>query len=747
MRNILSTVFCLIPMLFSPAAQSQVCDRGEQARSAAYGGATRPKIGLALGGGGARGSAHIGVLKALEEMQIPVDYVSGTSMGALIGAMYASGMDAKQMEKRLGEIDWDEMLSDDTERQKLTFRRKRDDDQDFITASLGYRDKAFILPEGALVGQKAELYFSRMTLENSWNDDFDHLPIPFRAVAADIVTGEEVVLKSGSLARAMRASMSIPGLFSPVELNDRLLVDGGIANNLPVKVLRDMGADIVIAVDVSSPRLQRDQINDVVDMIEQLSNLMVFNSTEDQRRSLRPTDFLITPALGTEVTAGDFDKSLDAMAIGYAAMQERADELARLKQKPEVWSDYRKRVDDCAEGRPVINFIRIVNDSGHDDDLILEYLNLWPGEPINFDEVEDSISRIYGLGGIRNARYEIIEANGDRGMVLTIEPDRRLPNEIEYGLTFFSDGLDNAINVRAGLLRRGFDQSGSEYRVTLQLGEEPELFAEYFRPLSPVSPWFINPRFKARQDSVKQFENGNAISELLVSRGEVELIGGRYLGNSNELSLGLVGGGGEAEVEIGPPVPVLKFNTGSLFLRCRHDSLDDLYFPHTGTLASVQYEVFRDGLGSDDDFEQFSVDYFTTRTVQDKHALQLGLTYRTTLDEDAPVYGIYRAGGFTQLSGLDFNEVSGQHYARLLGGYRYQLGESGFLPAYIGGTIEVGNTFDDRDEINFSNSLINGSLYFGYNSPIGPLYTGFGISEGSDYSFFVRLGDFLVDDD
>lgn len=706
----------------------------------------RPRIGLALGGGGARGTAHIGVLKALEELQVPIDYIAGTSMGALIGAMYASGMNAEELEEGLGSMNWDLMFRDRSPRDFKTFRRKRDDDLDYIDPSLGYRDGRFILPEGALVGQNAELFFQRMTLEKTWNDSFDNLPIPFRAVAADIVTGDEVVLDSGSLARAMRASMSIPGLFAPVELNDRLLVDGGLANNLPVQVLHDMGADIVIAVDVSSPMLERDAINDVLDMIEQMSNLMVYNSTISQIRLMTDQDLLITPPLADEVTSGDFDKSIDAMRIGYQATLAQSERLGDLSLTSIAFDTHRQRVVTCLAGRPIINFIQISNQSAHSDDIILKYLDVWPGEPLEFADLEQSISEIYGLGGIREARYEIVRKDADQGLVLIIEPDRRLPNRLEYGLSFFSDGLDNAINVRAGLLRSGVDQSGSEWRIAAQLGEQPELFAEYFRPLDPVSQWFVNPNLDARRRTFREFRNNQPVAEFLVDTFSLDLVIGRYFGNHSELALGLSRGLGDVELVIGENQPELSFSTGSLFARYRHDTLDDVYFPTQGTSAMASYRIARDALGSDDDFEQFTLNYFTTTTLDKRHVLQLGLNYETTLNDNAPIYGLYRAGGFTRLSGLDFNAVAGQHYAQLLTGYRYQLGQSGLLPAFVGGTVELGNTFDDRSDINFRDSLFNASIYFGYRSPIGPVYAGFGFAEGGEESFFIRLGDFLVND-
>ena len=216
---------------------------------------TRPSVGLVLSGGGARGGAHIGVLKALEELRVPVDYIAGTSIGAVIGGFYVSGMGVADLEQLVESLEWETAFLNVTPRELKSFRRKRDDDSFLVNQKPGLNDGEFELPFGLVQGQVIDMIISRETLRASQVDNFDQLAIPFRAVAGDLVTGEAVVLSSGSLARAIRASMSIPAALSPIEIDGRLLVDGGIAMNLPVEVAREMGADVVIAVDISSELL------------------------------------------------------------------------------------------------------------------------------------------------------------------------------------------------------------------------------------------------------------------------------------------------------------------------------------------------------------------------------------------------------------------------------------------------------------------------------------------------------------
>ncbi len=270
----------------------------------------RPRIGLVLGGGGARGIAHVGVIRVLEELRIPIDYVAGTSMGSIVGGLYATGMTSDQLEEAIRELNWSDIFADNTIRAERPYRRKRDDDLALFGPKFGVGPKSSLLPRGAISGQKIQFFLQTATSDRVQSKNFDELPIPFRAIAADIVTGKPVVISQGDLATAMRASMSIPGLFSPIDFQGHLLVDGGIVNNLPVNVVQGMGADILIAVDVGTPLYTREELTDFVSITSQLSGIMVVNNTERQESLLTPQDVLIVPNLGNEISSVDFGKAI-----------------------------------------------------------------------------------------------------------------------------------------------------------------------------------------------------------------------------------------------------------------------------------------------------------------------------------------------------------------------------------------------------------------------------------------------------
>jgi len=392
--------------------------------------ADRPKIGLVLSGGGARGGAHIGVLKALEELRVPVDYVAGTSIGAAVGGFYVSGMSVTDLEQLVESLEWETAFLNVTPRQLKSFRRKRDDDSFLVNQKPGLNDGEFELPIGLIQGQVIDMIISRETLRASQVQNFDQLAIPFRAVAGDLVTGDAVVLGSGSLARAIRASMSIPAALAPIEINGRLLVDGGIAMNLPVDVARDMGADVVIAVDISSELLGRETLRSVLDVTSQLTNLLTRNGTLQQRAKLTSTDLLLVPKFGEELTSTDFTRMRETIQAGYdAVMQNRAD-FERLALSEQQYDAYlAARRDPRMRDLPVVDFVRLQNKGPVADSVVEARLGaIELGSPLDVDAVERAMNTVYGLDYYQNVRYGLVNDSTGTGIELDLDPRAWGPN-------------------------------------------------------------------------------------------------------------------------------------------------------------------------------------------------------------------------------------------------------------------------------------------------------------------------------
>ena len=700
---------------------------------------TRPKIGLVLGGGGARGAAHIGVIRKLEELNIPVDYVAGTSMGSLVGALYATGMNADELSRTISSLDWNDLFDDRTDRADRPFRRKRDDDLALFGPKLGVGRDSSLLPKGAIGGQKISFLFESLVHDRVQVEDFDDLPVPFRSVAANIATGRAVVLDHGNLALAMRASMSVPGLFDPVELDGNLLVDGGIANNVPVDVVREMGADRLIVVNVGSPLTPRDKLDNVLSIVAQMSALLIRNNVEVQLATLTERDLLIQPDINN-VTSADFGKASEAIDVGYHAADQLSEKLARFSVSEDEYKAHRLRIESCAESPSAINFVRLNNQSRFSDALILSRLRIEEGKPLDRDTLEEDIRGIYALGFLDLVRYEVVTENGQTGVVVHITQDARGTAFVEYGLDFAANESGSQLNLRLGYLKTDLDQLGSELRILTQLGDDPGIMAEIYKPLDIQQRWIVRPKlFASRTDTTTYNSSGDALESFQIDQvgGSVSLI--REFGNHAAVFVRAKRVSGEVDVETGDPAfQSMKFDDGGYSVGMQWDRMDDLYFPSSGIFVDARYSRSDKNFGADLEYEQARINAGIAKSFG-AHTF-IGLArYATTLDNNAPVYGLYRAGGFTNLSGFNDDELVGQHFAMGMLSYRYEFFGSGFLPAYIGTTVEYGNVADFRNEL-FDDAIFNGSAYFGFRSPVGPLYLGYGLAEGGRKRLFLSIG-------
>ena len=726
----LSCVATLLGMSSSRQAQASCFDSENLAR---------PKIGLVLGGGGARGAAHIGVIRKLEELNIPIDYVAGTSMGSLVGALYATGMDAEELDRTIASLDWEDLFNDNTRRADRPFRRKRDDDLNLYGPKLGIGKDSSLLPRGAISGQKISFLFESLVGDRVLVSDFDDLPVPFRAVAADIATGQAVVLDSGNLALAMRSSMSVPGLFDPVELDDHLLVDGGIANNLPVNVVRAMGADRLIVVDVGSPLTPRDELNNLVSVVGQMSALLIRNNIEAQLATLTEGDVLIRPEL-VDVTATDFDKSGEAVEIGYRAADEQSEHLASFSVSAAEHQAHRLRIESCGAPSDVIQFVRLDNRSRFSDSVLLAHLHIQEGQPLDAQVLEEDIQQIYALGFLELVRYEVVRENDRTGVVVHVTQDARGTAFAEWGLDYTADERASRLNLRLGFLKTDLDELGSELRVLTQLGDDLGVMAEVYKPLGLQRRWMVRPKLFADRSDITTYDgSGNALESFRIDQlgASAQLV--REFGRHAAVIVGVQRVSGKIEIETGDPTfGTSEFDDGGFSAGIQWDRIDDPYFPHSGAFVDARYIGSDEGFGADLAYEQVSVDTGIAKSFG-RHTVVGLARYATTLDNDAPVYGMFRAGGFMLMSGFNEDELVGQHFAMGMLSYRFEISRTGILPAYVGTTLEYGNVADFRNEL-FDDALFSGSAFFGYRSPIGSLYVGYGVAEGGRQRFFIRIG-------
>ena len=696
-----------------------------------------------LAGGGAKGAAHVGVIKVLEELGVPIDYIAGTSMGSIVGGLYASGMSSDELATAIKSIDWDDIFNDKPIREDRDFWRKLDDEGFLIRYKLGFKDGGFTFPRGAIDGQKLNLVLRELSKRAIGIHDFDKLPIPFRAVAADIVTGETIALGSGDLAKAMRASMAVSGIFPPVEINGRLLVDGGLADNLPMDVARDMGADILIVVNFPDQFKKRKDINSAVAIVLQSLDLLIAQNARIQLKTLRPDDVLIVPALG-DIGATSFDRAADAIPIGEKAARALASRLGELSQLPRGLRLSTAPTSMRPLEETIVDFIRIENKSRLSDKLISSRLSVKPGDKLNFDKLERDMAVIFGLDYFETVEYQVVIENDKTGIVVTATEKASGLASFRFGLNLENDfDGDSAYNVGVRYQKEGITELGGELIVQANVGEDLGLAVSFLQPLDAATRYFVTPGFSYSARDVPVFIAGSQAAEIRVSTVEFELQAARQFANWGALSLGINRGWGWRDLDSGTLSPSDdKFDIGEVFSRINYDTFDNLNFPNNGARAVIEIRRSDNTFGGDEDFYSGNGRLTLARTWGTNTVLG-SAEGGTTFDGTAPIQNLFSLGGLFNLSGHMADELTGQDFAigRLIFYRNIGTRPGSFgIPVYLGGSLEAGNVWQDSGDMAFDDLIVAGSLFLGLDTPLGPFYLAYGHAEGGNNSAYMFLG-------
>jgi NTE family protein len=618
--------------------------------------------------------------------------------------------------------------------------RKKDLERQFlIPYRIGFNSGKVQLPLGAIEGQHLDQIFHEMLLPVVTINNFDELPIPFRAVATDLVTGEEVILSSGSLPDALRASMSVPGVFAPVKIGGQILVDGGMSNNLPVSVVRAMGADIVIAVDISSPLLKEEQLTSVLSVTEQITNFLTRRNTEQQIESLGERDLLIIPVLG-DFSSTDFEGAEEIVNLGYLAALDSRDSLVELSQthRPEPAKPPRQSASDL-----IVAFLEIDNGSVLNDELIRSRLEVNLGEAVDLQALNESVDRIYSLDVFESVTYDLVTNEaGQQGVVIHASPRDWGPNYLQLGLELSSDFSEYSdFKLGMAYTRNALNSLGGELRVIGSIGRQDEISFDFYQPIDLKANWFVQPQVYWRRQNYNLWLDDVNVAELRIGGWGTKIGIGRNLSTTDRLRLDYEFARGDADVITGNPGFPFdgRVRVGELTAEYLHDSLDNLWFPHTGMMHRLAYLYASDDLGAAFDYQQAMVNGAFAFT-HGRNSWVLNYEGGYSFDDDAPFERWFRLGGLGRLSGLAPDQLSGRQMGLASMVYFRRLNSLDLFPTYAGVSLEAGNVWEFSDDIGFDDLRYSASIFVGADSPIGPVYFAVGHSDSGDNAVYFYVG-------
>jgi NTE family protein len=698
----------------------------------------RPKIGVALEGGGAMGLAHIGVLKWFEEHHIPVDYVAGTSMGGLVGGFYATGMTPGELKTLIDGMDWRKILSDRTPYEDLAFRRKEDQRAYPNSLVFGLRN-GLSLPAGLNAGHQIGLLIDRVTLPYDEISSFDALPVPFRCVATDLVSRKPYVFKDGSLAGALRATMSIPGAFSPVHDGKAVFVDGGLLNNLPTDVVRQMGAEIVIAVHLEIAPPEAKNIQSVFAVLDQSVHVVVENN---ELRSLAQADAVISVPL-QEYHTLDYAKSAQIMNLGYEAASSRARLLEAFALTDVEWQEHQKlRTAKKLSDVPTPQFIEVEGTNAHEATDVTRYVKRFQGKPVNPQKLDEVLTRLTGVGRYDSAGYRLIEKNGQTGLLVQVVEKNYAPPMLQTA--FEVDGSQSGnVDFTMGTRFTFMDVAGfrSEWRTDLLLGNTYGIQTELFRPFRAESRWFFAPHADASDTTFQIYAKDDPLADYRFYRINIGGDIGYSLGRFSELRVGYEVGSLNTKLRLGSLIiPAVVGRVGQTRLHYLLDHTDDPVIPRRGFSAETNFRWFDQSPGAKGGFPSMDLKLGYFQPITRPASLFVESEGGTTFGATSTGIPQFFLGGPARLSAYGQNEFQGNQYYLFRAGYLHDLLT---LPPFLGkkvyavGSYEIGKMYGVTTGTDFPDDVAAGFLA---ETALGPFFIGGSVGDSGHRKWFFQLG-------
>lgn len=702
----------------------------------------RPRVGLVLGGGGARGAAHVGVLEVLERLRVPVDCVAGTSMGALAAGAFAAGRTPAELRDELARADWNDMFQDNPSYSEISYRNKAISKRFMPGSEAGVGSDGVAYQGGVLAGQKIKLFFNRLVNADLGERDIELLPLPLSIVATDIGTGERVVYRDGSLTMAMRASMSVPGLLAPVKYRERKLVDGGLVDNLPVDEVRERcQADVVIAVNVGSPLLKSSEVGDLFSVSEQMINILTEQNVSHSLAMLKPGDIYIKPDL-EGITAGDFEKSAEAADRGRAAAEDVSARLQGLAVGATEYEAWVKKIAYVRQSPPpvdavVIDGLKVVSPAA-----VERHLRVRRGDPIDDARVNEDMLRIYGDGWYESVDYSLVNVR-DRNILHVTPVEKSWGTDyLRFGVNLQTDFKeDSSFTLRAAYDKTWLNSLGGELLVGAEIGRTNQLGIDLYQPLDAAQRYFIESGLSYGKETIGFYQDDQKLADYEQSKGVVSLGAGVNVGQLGQVHAGWRKSWLEYDLTTGIPSFIFPDNakgtSSGAYLGLDFDQMDRLYFPTSGWSSKVGY--FN---SPTDDYSKLTLDLRGAYALND-YVLNARVTYQGSLRGTLPIYDAGTLGGFHNLGGFAPNQLVGDDIRyfglrteKIIG--RLPLGLRGDMRAGLAlETAKVGRPYMETNRTGWLNSA---TVYLGGETPLGPVYLGYGQSDSGVSSVYLFIG-------
>jgi len=699
---------------------------------------SRPRIGIALEGGGALGFAHIGVLQWMEDHHIPIDYIAGTSMGGLVGGLYATGKSPKQLEQIVLAQDWDLIIGGETPFEDLSYRRKEDQQAFQNSVALGLKH-GLSVPSGLNAGHQVSLLIDRETLPYSSLQSFDDLPIPFRCVATDLVSAKQVIFSDGPIQKALRATMSVPGLFSPVREGNKVYVDGELIGNLPTDVVRQMGADIVIAVHLEAAPANPKEIQSLFSVLGRSVDIMV---RENEIRGLAGADLVVNVDL-RNYDSLEYEKAEKIIRAGTQAAEAKTRVLAPYSMDESLWQEHMaKRKARERRAIPVPQFVKVEGTNPQAARQLEGFLQPLAGKPLNDARLSNLLTRLTGTGKFDSTDYWLVNRDGQDGLAVSVQEKGYAPPILQLGFNVDGTEIDDVTFTQLARVTM-MDVAGyrSEWRTDVQFGATYGVESELYRPFTASSKWFFSPRGEATSTSFKIFRKSDPRADYRFYRDDVEMDIGYGFNRFTEVRAGYEVGYFDANFRLGTPLfSSFSGRFGDVRLHFLTNHKDDAIAPHKGYSLETTFQWFDANPGASGAFPLMQAQVMYFQPVTHTSSVFVQAQGGTTFDSKRVGVPQFFLGGPARLSAYGTNELFGNQYYYFRTGYLHDLWT---LPPFVGkkvyaiGAYEFAKMYGAQTLTRYPNDVAAGVLA---ETAVGPLFLGGSVGDTGHAKWFFQLG-------